>query len=173
MGEDVAQSVAVDRVPQPSLRLHLVSLGHSDLPHVVTNAGDLHPLAVMPRRRRPKPTGDGFLSPGLIPMAYDHLPGFAEPGTDIPEFPASMGGLVQVHEVHVDGGPGNLPIELRMEMAEGFRQTAQRPDPHLSRAERVHPCYEPDGLGRCIGLPEHPVDLLLSREDGFGHDADG
>ena len=49
-------------------------------------------------------------------MADDDLAGEAQAGGDEAELAVAMGRLVQVHEIHVDGGPGKLAVELGMEM---------------------------------------------------------
>jgi len=47
-----------------------------------------------------------------------------------------MGCLVQVHKVHVDGGPWKLAIELRVQMQEGFANDL-RPAIHIFAGEKV------------------------------------
>jgi hypothetical protein len=48
-------------------------------------------------------------------------------------------GLVEVHEVHVDVGPGQVAVELRVQVAERLAQRAEAGDPHLGGREGVHP----------------------------------
>ena len=47
------------------------------------------------------------------------------------ELPATMSGLVQIHKIHIDGIPGNIAVELGMEMDKRFLKFPQSPDPHL------------------------------------------
>ena len=57
-----------------------------------------------------------------------------------------MGSLVQVHEIHVDLGPRNLPVVLSVKMGKGFFEQAQTGDPHLGRREGVHPGNQADAV---------------------------
>ncbi len=42
--------------------------------------------------------------------------GNPEPGEDVPELPVAVGGLVEVHEVHVDGVPRQGLVGLGVQM---------------------------------------------------------
>ncbi len=41
-----------------------------------------------------------------LPSAHNDFPFEPQPAADESEFPAAMGGLVEVHEVHIDGAQG-------------------------------------------------------------------
>ena len=51
----------------------------------------------------------------------------------------TMSRLVKVHEIHVDGRPGNITIVLCMEVEQRFPQQLQSVDPHLRRRESMAP----------------------------------
>jgi hypothetical protein len=55
----------------------------------------------------------------------------------------AVGRLVEVHEVHVDLVPGQVAIELGVEMDERLAQEGEAADPHLRGRERVHPEDQP------------------------------
>ena len=50
-------------------------------------------------------------------MADNHLPVQAHPGPNESVFPVTMGGLVEIHEVHVDFLIGDFDIVLSGKMA--------------------------------------------------------
>ena len=96
----------------------------------------------------------------------------AEARLDMREFAVAMGGLVEVHEVHVDLGPRQVAVELRVEMDHGLAQVGQAANPHLGRREGVHPGDDPDTRFGRVGLGQHPGDLVRGRHHALGHDPD-
>ena len=56
----------------------------------------------------------------ILPVARDHLARHAQAGGDEPVLAVAVGGLVEVHEVHVDLLVGDLAVVLGGEMAVGF-----------------------------------------------------
>ena len=93
--------------------------------------------------------GDHFR---ILPEADDDLAGQAQPRGDEAELAVAVRGLVEVHEVHVDGAPGQVLIELRVQMDEGLGQQREARDPHLCRREGVHPEDQADAFLGVIGL---------------------
>ena len=89
------------------------------------------------------------------------------PGVQEPRLPVAVGGLVEVHEVHVDVGPRQVAVELRVQMQERFRQRRQAADPHLGGRERVHPQDQSGAGGRGVGLEHERADFLGPGEDGL------
>jgi hypothetical protein len=116
VGDEVAESVAVHRVAQPQLRLDLVALGDGDLAHVVAEAGDSEPLGFVPAGGGPGPPAEAPGDHGILPVTDDGLPSATQSRLDERELPVAMGRLVQVHEIHVDLGPGEVAIELRVQV---------------------------------------------------------
>ncbi len=106
------------REAEPALGLHLVALGDGDLAHVVAEAGDPARLPVGLGARGARPRPDLLLDGRVAPVADDHLALEAQAGGDEPELPVAVGGLVEVHEVHVDVGPRDLAVVLRVEVQE-------------------------------------------------------
>ena len=90
----------------------------------------------MQPRGRPHPDGQPLVRLGVLPMADDHLAGFAQPRADIAELAVAVGGLVEVHEIHVDRGPGQVAVELRMEMGHRLIER-RRPAIHILAGEKV------------------------------------
>ena len=57
-----------------------------------------------------------------------------EPGRDVPELAVAVRGLVEVHEVEVDGVPRQLDVRLRVQVQQRGAQRVEAGDPHLGRA---------------------------------------
>jgi hypothetical protein len=77
----------------------------------------------------------------------DHLAIQAHAAADKAELAVAVGRLVQVHKVHIDVGPGQVAIILRVQMHERLLERAQAGDPHLGRREGVHPGDQADAVG--------------------------
>ena len=116
--DEVADAEGVDAEPEPPLGLDLVALGDRDVAHVVAEAGDPARLPVALRARGPRPGADALLDLGVGPVADHDLALEAHPGRHEPELPVAVGGLVEVHEVHVDRVPGDLAVVLGVEVEE-------------------------------------------------------
>ena len=63
-----------------------------------------------------------------------------------------MRGLIQVHEVHVHGGPGERLVELGVQVQDGFGERLQTGNPHLGRREGVHPEHQTDAILGVVGF---------------------
>ena len=114
----------------------------------------------------PSPCPDPVLDDGILPVAGDGLAGQPESGLDVGELAVAVGGLVQVHEVHVDLAPGEIAVELGVEMEKRLPQSLQAGDPHPRRRERVHPGDDADALVGGAGLDaggQDRVRILISR----------
>ncbi len=118
---------------------HLVSLGDRHLPHIVADPGDLQFLTRGKGDGRPHPYRDTVQNRGILPVAHHDLSLHAEATADETEFPTTVGGLIQVHEIHINCLPRNVAVELGMELEKGFGELRQPGDPHLGGAECVHP----------------------------------
>ena len=44
------------------------------------------------------------------------------PGTDEAKLPTAMSGLVEIHKVHINDGPGDILVALGVKMDERFLQ---------------------------------------------------
>lgn len=72
-----------------------------------------------------------------------------------------MGGLVEVHEVEVDLVPGQLDIGLGVQVEQRLAQRVQPGDPHLRRAEGVHPGDHPDHVvSTSVDVQRQPADAV-------------
>jgi hypothetical protein len=69
-------------------------------------------------------------------VAHDDLPVQPQPAHDEAVLAVAVGGLVQVHEVHVNRGPGQVAVELGVQVGQGLAQ-AFRPLIHILDGENV------------------------------------
>src|SRR5699024_3213029 len=97
----------------------------------------------------------------------------AQAGGDVAELAVAVRGLVQVHEVHVDRGPGQLHIGLRVQVQQRGAQRIQALDPHLGGGEGVHPGDHADAGGVGVGGQGDLTDRIPVGQHRLPHDLDG
>ena len=97
---------------------------------------------------------------GIGHVADNGLAGDSETGLDVAELAVPVRGLVEVHEVHVDGGPGQFDVCLGVQVQQGLSQQVEAGDPHFGRAERVHPGDDTDHSVISVGVKGHPANRL-------------
>ena len=129
----MAQREAVDGHAEPDLGLDLVALGVGNVTHVVAEAGHAQVLRLVPSAGRPSPGADPGGDPWILPVADDGLAGDPEASLDEPELAVTVGGLVEIHEVHVDLRPRQVAIELRVQVEQRNLERAEAGDPHPRR----------------------------------------
>ena len=156
MGHQFIDRPGVDGDPENAFGLGLVALGHGHIAHVVAPPADLHGIGGIPTGAGPGPGPDSLRHLGIGVVPHDNLAGNAQAGKDVPELAVTVGRLVQVHEVHVDGLPGDFDMVLRIQLEKGLPQLLQSTDPHLGRAEGVHPGHNADA-GRVGGGVDHEI----------------
>ncbi len=157
----VAHGPCVHLPAQLGLDLHLVALGDGHFPHIVPKAHDFQALGHGHARGGLHPVAQAGLHLLVLPVPGDDLPGHPQPGGDEAMLPVAMGGLVQVHEVHVDFLVGNLLVVLGGQVAVGLLQIGQAVDPHLGGAEGVAPGDDAGAGIVIVGLLHHVGDLLV------------
>ena len=109
-------AVAVHRETELHLRRDLVAFGHSHFAHVIAEARDLGSLPVCPRTGSAHPHADLMLDFVIAPVPHHHLAVEAQAAADEPELAVAVGRLVEVHELHVELGPGDVAVELGMQV---------------------------------------------------------
>jgi len=102
------------------LCLHLVAIRNGHFPHVITKPAKLPALPIVPTCRRPDPNTESLLNIFILPMTNDHFSIQSHSRHDETKFPIAVRTLIQVHEIHVNVFPWNVPVELCVEMNEGF-----------------------------------------------------
>jgi len=163
-GDEVADAVAVDGETEFHLGRDLVALGDRDLAHVVTEADEAGALPILPRAGGAHPGGDAVVHLGVGPVADDNFAREAHARVDEPGLAVAVGGLVEVHEIHVDRAPREVAIELGVEVEERFLQQREAADPHLGRRKCVHPQHEAGAGGGGVGVDADLRDLVGRRE---------
>ena len=172
-GGELVDPVAVDGDAEADLRLDLVALGHRDVAHVVAEPGDAELVRLAPAGRGAGPEPDALSDGRVVDVADDGLPSHAHPRREVAELAVAVGRLGQVHELHVDLGPREIAVELRVEVEERLLQGGQPGDPHLRRRERVHPGDHPDAAVGGIGVPAELQDRVRTDGRRLLHDPDG
>ena len=102
----------------------LVTLSDGDIAHVVAEACDFEVASVMPCTGSPRPGADFVVHGFIIPKTDHDLRRSPHTSTEEPELSIAMGGLVQVHEIHVDGRPGEILVKLGVEVQKRFIECA-------------------------------------------------
>ena len=124
---------------QLGLDFHLVALGNSHFPHIVAEAHDLQIPGHSHANGGLHPAADAVQDLGILPVACDDLPGHPQPSSNEAMLPVTMGGLVQIHEIHVDLVVGDLLVVLGSKVAVRLLQVCQTVDPHFRGRESVAP----------------------------------
>ena len=123
--------VVVHMIAQTLLELHTVAIGDGHIVHVHTEHQTAHVVGISHTGSHTCPDGNLLLGVLVLPVAADHLAGNAHTGADMSELDITVSTLVEVHEVHVHGLPGDLSVVLCVEVEEGLLQLLQTLDPHL------------------------------------------
>ena len=127
----VAHGPGVYLPAQLDLNLYLVALGDGDLPHIVPKAHDFQALGERHADGGLHPITQALEASFVLPVPRNDLPRHSQPGGDEAVLPVTMGGLVQVHEVHIDFFIGDFQIVLGGEVAIGLLQIHKAVDPHF------------------------------------------
>ena len=144
---EVADAVGIDGKAKGYFSFYFVAFGDGYLPHVVAEADELRALPVVPAGGGAGPGVEVLEDGGVLPVAGDDFAVEAHAGHDESEFAVAVGALVQVHEIHIDRAPGDIAVELGMQVGEGFLEDLQAADPHLGGGEGVHPGDDADTVG--------------------------
>ena len=168
----VIDAPGVDLDAEDRLGLGLVALGDRDEPHVVAEPGELERAGRGPARRGPGPGRHLVDDARVGHVADDGLPAQRQPGLDVAELAVAVRGLVQVHEVEVDVGPRQRDVGLRVQVEQRLVERAEPGDPHLGRAEGVHPGDDPDHRVTVVRRQHDPADLVRLGEHRLPHDLD-
>ena len=167
--DQIADRVVVHLIAELDLGLNLVALGDRHVAHVVAKTGDLEVAAVVDGGGDAHPVANLLSGLFILPVTHHHGAGQPQPGPHEAELASAVGGLVQVHEVHVDLAPGEIPVELGVKLQQGLLQLAQRRDPHLGGGEGVHPHHEPDAALVVIGIAGYRAYLVQGGAGGLEH----
>ncbi len=172
-GDQVVDAPGVDRGAQAQLGLGLVPLGDGDAPHVVAEADQAGAVQGVPAGGGARPRADPGPGGRVGGVADDDLAPLSEAGQEVAELAVAVGGLVEVHVVHVDGGPRQPLGVLGVELEERLVQGVDARDPHLGRGEGVHPGDDADAGVVGVGGQHGGPDGVAVLEDRLPHDRHG
>src|SRR5690606_22728729 len=167
---EVTHAITIDVVSKPDLRLYLVAFGDGNLSHVVAEPAILSALPVAPRQRGAQPRLHARVDGRILPVAHHYLAAQTHARHNKPELAVAVCALVQVHKVHINGLPGNILVELRVQVKQRFVQNLKTPDPHPGWREGVHPGNESDAVAGVIRFPAKGCDLFRRLNDGLEDD---
>ena len=163
----VSDTVPIDGVTQFDLRVDLVAFRDSDVAHVVTEASDFQILRIVPGAGGAHPCAHLRVNLRVLPVSDQNLALEPHAGSDKSEFAVTMGRLVEVHEVHIYGRPGQLLIELSVQVQQWLGERSQASDPHPSRREGVHPTDHTDAVVGIVGVLAQLVNHSAARHHRF------
>src|SRR5690554_7556759 len=150
-GYQIGNGKIIYVVTQLQLGIYLVAIGYSHIVHLVTKANDAQILSICPGSCHAHPYRDALLRFGILPMPYHHFARATHTGGDVTKFTVAMCTLIQVHEIHIDLIPGNLLVELGMEMHQRLTEFLQTMNPHFCRRKSMHPGNDADTFVVVVG----------------------
>ena len=103
-------------------------------------------------------------------MPGDHLAGHTQPRGNKAVLAVAVGGLVQVHVIHVDLVPGNIAAELSVPVQIRLLQLAKPTDPHFGGAEGMHPCNDARAARIGVGGENNVGNGLAVQHRALEHD---
>ncbi len=157
-------------IAQSHFSFHFISVRNGYIVHLVPKANDPHVMCIGPGCGNTHPDSDLCLCLLILPVACYHFPVFTHSGYHMSEFPVSVSTLVQVHKVHINFIPGDLFVELCMEMQQRLVKCLQPVDPHLGRGESMHPGDHPNAFFVIVCLPEGCRHLFFRVHGSFIND---
>jgi hypothetical protein len=169
----ISHSVSIDGIAELDFRADLIAFCDCNVAHVVAEAGDLELLRVVPCARSAEPSPSLGLNLRILPKAHDDLAFHAHPSSDEAELAIAMSGLVQIHEVHIDGRPGQLLVELRMQVEQRPVKGAQAGNPHASGRKGVHPSNQSDAILGVVGFEAQLANRVAARHNWLGENLHG
>ncbi len=100
---EVSDAVTIDGISHLDLRFYFVAFRHRHLAHVVAETRDFQLLRIVPCTcgAHPGPKFPGYVV--VLPESHHHLAAPAHAGDSETELAVTMGRLVQIHEIHIDG----------------------------------------------------------------------
>ena len=164
-GHQVVDAPGVDLDAEDGFRLGLVAFGDGHVPHVVAEPRQPKRPRRRPPGRRPGPGRHLLDDPWITDVPRDGLTRHGQPGQHVAELPVAVRGLVQVHEVEIDRRPRQRDVGLRVQVQQRLVQGAEPCDPHLRRAERVHPRHQTDHPVVGVRLQDGPADRIVIDQD--------
>ena len=141
-GNKVSNAVAIYRIAHLNLGAQLVTLSHCHIAHIISKTRYLHIPGIIKSGGNTCPDCYLFNNLRIFPVTNHYLTVQPHPRSYKPEFPVAVSRLVQIHEIHVNGIPGDIPVKLCVEVKKGLAQYRKSLCPHFCRRKCMHPCYQ-------------------------------
>ncbi|SQI85423.1 Uncharacterised protein [Klebsiella oxytoca] len=129
----VAHRPGVNRETKLNLRGDFIPVGDRHFTHVIAETAHFQVAGILFRNRLTHPCADALMGFFILPVAGYHAVLLTHPRADEAELAAAVGGLIQVHKVHIDTVPRQRRVELSMELHQRFIQDREAVDPHFRR----------------------------------------
>ena len=163
----MADGPVIDLPAELYLRLHLVALGDGDVAHVVAEADYAQAAGEVPAERAAHPAAELAQYVLILPVAGYDLARQAHTRPDEPVLTVAVGGLVEVHEVHVYLFVGDAAVVLRGEVTPRLLQGAEAVYPHLARGEGVAPGDDAAAAVVVVGVAHYAGNLSVRLDRGL------
>ena len=170
---DLAGGIGVHFPAEDLQGFHLVALGDGHVAHIVGHAEHADPAALHHADGGAHPGGHARQHLLILPVAGDHLALDAKAGNGMAVLPVAVGGLVFIHEVHVDAVIGDLAVELGQQMHQGLAEFLQPRDPGLGGREGMHPGDHAGAVVIRVGLVERGADHAAGEQRGLERQGKG
>src|SRR5262245_9505441 len=118
---------------------YLVPFSDCHLAHVIPEPAESCGLPIMPGRSCARPDADLRLYLPILPVPHNNLPIESHSAHDESVFTVAVRGLIQIHEIHVNGGPGYIAMMLGVQMEQRLSEKFEAVDPHFGRRKRMTP----------------------------------
>src|SRR5690606_1924375 len=116
----VANAMRIDGITEFQLCFHFITFGNGHFAHIVSKAYESGTLPVGPPCCGSRPGTDLLLNSGFFPITGNYFSSETHAAHHETKFTVVMCTLVQVHEIHINSGPGDIAIELGMQVKEWF-----------------------------------------------------
>ena len=156
----IAHRPGVNREAKLNLRGDFIPVGDRHFAHVIAETAHFQVAGILFRDRLAHPRADALMGFFILPVAGHHAVLLTHAGTDEAKFAAAVGGLVQVHKVHIDAVPRQGRVELGMELHQRFIQDREAIDPHFRRREGMQPHHHPGALIIVVCVSADMGDLI-------------
>ena len=111
---------------------------------------------------RTHPASQPLLHFLIIPVTEDQFSLHPHTADDMAVLPVTVGRLVFVHKIHINGAIGNLFVELGQKVAQRFFILLQADNPHLCRGKGMHPGDDTCTLRIVVGIIQGLTDGRLA-----------
>src|SRR5690606_2286708 len=129
----ISDTIVVDRPAKLDLCFYFISLGNTNVTHVITETSNFNIEAFVVSNRYIHPVCNLLLHFWTLPVADNDFILLIQAGIDEAILTITMSSLVQVHKVHVNRCPRNAFIVLCCKVKQRLLQQLRTTNPHFCR----------------------------------------